>query len=186
MKAENSKIYILLTNTGTLFTRAIGVFTRAPYNHSSLAFDPELQEIYSFGRLKPRNPFLGGFVRESRNLGLYALRQDTRCAVYELVVTTEQLRNLRGAIAEFQREKDKYTYSLLGLLGVAFDRPVNRRHAYFCSQFVATVLHRGGVHLFDKAPGLVTPEDFQKCDRLKLVYEAKLNEYHYEGAASSN
>ena len=180
MKYE--KIYILLTNTGTFFTRAIGIYTRAPYNHASISFDKGLREMYSFGRLKPRNPFLGGFVRERLDYGLYALRKDTSCAVYELTVTTDQLLSLRHAIAGFESHKEQYSYSILGLLGILLHRPITRRYAYFCSQFVATVLDKGGVQLFDKDPGLVTPEDFQKCEKLTLVYEAKLAEYQSRGS----
>lgn len=57
-------IYVLLTDTGTLFTKIIRCFTNAPYNHVSIVLDEELNEIYSFGRKNLRNPFFGGFIRE--------------------------------------------------------------------------------------------------------------------------
>ena len=53
---DERSIYILLTNTGTLFTRVIQTYTRAPYNHASISFDRELTELYSFGRKHPSNP----------------------------------------------------------------------------------------------------------------------------------
>ncbi|MEM5591749.1 hypothetical protein AAHH67_08270 [Niallia circulans] len=59
------KVYIILTDTGTLFTRCIKFFTRKPHNHASISFDPQLNEVYSFGRRKPSNPFIGGFVKEN-------------------------------------------------------------------------------------------------------------------------
>ena len=177
MRPGSNQVYILLTNTGTLFTRALGLCTGAPYNHSSLAFDSDLSEVYSFGRLKPRNPFIGGFIREDRRKGLYALKQETKCAVFEVNVSDEELSRLRVAVGEFDVERQKYKYSLLGLVGVAVHRPINRQYAYFCSQFVTTVLERAGVHLFDKPAGLVTPEDFQRHPDLTLMYEAKLREY---------
>ncbi|HSL93535.1 MAG TPA: hypothetical protein VK905_02910 [Bacillota bacterium] len=182
MRPGNQLVYILLTNTGTLFTRALGLCTGAPYNHSSLAFDSDLSEVYSFGRLKPRNPFIGGFIREDRRKGLYALKQETTCAVFELNVSDEELALLRQAVTEFDAEREKYKYSLLGLVGVAVHRPINRPYAFFCSQFVTTALERAGVYLFDKPAGLVTPEDFQKHPDLKLMYEAKLKEYRAEPA----
>ena len=57
-------VFILLTNTGTLFTKVIQSYTKAPYNHASISFDRELSELYSFGRKHPSNPFDGGFVVE--------------------------------------------------------------------------------------------------------------------------
>ena len=63
------KVYILLTDTGTLFTKLIKLYTKKPYNHASISFDLELLEVYSFGRKTARNPFIGGFVKEDVNKG---------------------------------------------------------------------------------------------------------------------
>ena len=37
------KVYILLTDTGTLFTKLIKLYTKKPYNHASISFDSEYQ-----------------------------------------------------------------------------------------------------------------------------------------------
>ena len=57
-------IYIVLTDTGTLLSKAIGMYTRKDLNHTSIAFDEQLNEMYSFGRKQRHNPFVGGFVKE--------------------------------------------------------------------------------------------------------------------------
>ena len=57
MCVEQRKIYLLLTDTGTMFTRMIKLFTQEPLNHASLAFDDNLVEVYSFGRKKYEKPF---------------------------------------------------------------------------------------------------------------------------------
>lgn len=178
------KIYFLLSNTFTILTRAIGIYTQAPYNHVSIAFDEDLDQMFSFGRLKPQNPFLGGFVHEGIDHGTFAYFKDTRCALYELNVTPEQYSRVREAVRQFEREQDKYSFNLIGFAGVAAGLPVNRRHAYFCSQFVSTVLERGGVKLFDKPPGLVTPPDFQNCAGVRLIYEGRLCDYRRRRATS--
>lgn len=59
MSADPS-VYIMLTNTGTLFTKLIQGYTKAPYNHASISFNRELSELYSFGRKHPANPLNGG------------------------------------------------------------------------------------------------------------------------------
>lgn len=58
------QVYILLTNTGSLLTKLIKIYTKKPYNHASIAFDRNLSEVYSFGRKAARNPFIGGFVKD--------------------------------------------------------------------------------------------------------------------------
>ena len=40
------------------------MYTKAPLNHVSVAFDPALQEVYSFGQKPSRNPSTAGFMRE--------------------------------------------------------------------------------------------------------------------------
>lgn len=174
---KNKYIYILLTNTGTMFTRLLGLCSGKPYNHSSIAFDIELNEMYSFGRRKPRNPFIGGFVREYIRTGLYAICPGTLCALYEFEVSQEQYELIRENVRVFEVEKDRYTYNLVGVMGVALKTPINREYSYFCSQFLATVLERSGVHLFAKPPGLVTPDDFRQHPQAKLIFEGKLTEY---------
>lgn len=176
MTAEPS-VYIVLTDTGTLFTQLIQQYTRAPYNHASIAFDRELTELYSFGRKNPRNPLSGGFVREDLNSGTFSRFPETVCVIYELQVTEREVQKMRRVLEFFIRRKEKYMYNLLGLIGVALKEPVEFSNSYFCSQFVAVVLHYSGVRLWDKPPALVTPEDFRRHERLKIVYAGKLKDY---------
>lgn len=46
---EEGKIYLLLSDTGTVLTKLIKTYTKMPYNHASIAFDSKLREVYSFG-----------------------------------------------------------------------------------------------------------------------------------------
>lgn len=59
------KIYLVLTHTGTMLSRLIKTFTKDEFTHSSIALDIDLKQLYSFGRLNPYNPFVGGFVHEA-------------------------------------------------------------------------------------------------------------------------
>jgi hypothetical protein len=75
-------------------------------------------------------------------------------------------------------EKDKYSYNLIGFLGILVNRPVHRKYSFFCSQFVAYILNQSGIKLFNKPPALVTPYDFQSHPRLNKIYEGRLVEYN--------
>lgn len=175
-------VYILLTNTGTLFTKMIQTYTKAPYNHASISFDRELSELYSFGRKHPGNPFDGGFVKEDIKTGTFSKYPGTACVLYELAITRREEEKMKRVLRFFIRKKGKFLYNLLGVIGVALKEPVEFSNSYFCSQFVAEVLSRSGIKLWNKLPALVTPDDFRRNDRLVLVYEGKLSEYEPRSA----
>ena len=58
------RIYIILTYSGTVLSRIVKAYTGAEYSHVSIGLDENLTKMYSFGRLNPYNPFIGGFVHE--------------------------------------------------------------------------------------------------------------------------
>lgn len=169
-------IYILLTNTGSLLNKTIKLYTKAPYNHTSIALDKNLNEVYSFGRKTPNNPFIGGLVREDLN-GIYSHFKDTTCAVYALEIDYKVYKRVLKNIDKFQLKRDSYKYNFVGLFGVAINRPIYRENAFFCSQFIATILNKSGLNLFNKMPELITPYDFQSSDKLKLIYEGRILDY---------
>lgn len=176
MKTETS-IYILLTDTGTLFTKAIKQYTDAPYNHVSIAFDEELNEVFSFGRKHPRNPLCGGFVKENLCDGTFRYFQNTKCVLFKLNVTERQLKKVKRLIRFFQSKQNAYIYNIAGLFGVMINHPIELKRAYFCSQFVADVLRKSGIQLWDKSSALVTPNEFLEHRSLKMIYQGKLYEY---------
>ena len=174
---SNKYVYILLTDTGTLFTKSIKKYTKAPYNHASISFDRELTELYSFGRKSPRNPIYGGFVREDIFTGTFSKYPKTTCVLYQLEVTQREIEKMKRVLNVFKRSQNKYLYNLLGVFGVSINEPIEFSNSYFCSQFVAEILHRSGIKLWDKLPALVTPDDFRKNEKMRLIYEGALFEY---------
>ncbi|WP_047985581.1 hypothetical protein [Ornithinibacillus californiensis] len=171
------KIYLLLSDTGTMFTRLIKSYTRKPYNHASIAFDADLKEVYSFGRKTARNPFIGGFVREDMDSALFT---QADCAIYSLTVTNEDLHKMHRFIQLIGENKELYRYNLLGLFGVLVKKPIKRKNAFFCSQFVASVLKESSAINFDKDLSLVQPTDLLRSADFELVYEGRLKDYQYK------
>lgn len=168
------KVYLILTDTGTLFTKMIKLYTKKPYNHASLSFTSDCSEVYSFGRKKPRNPLIGGFVKESIFTGL--LRQ-ADCAIYSCCISEEQYQKMLYFIRTIEEKKEEYRYNLLGLLAIPFNKTFKREHAYFCSQFVATVLVEGQVIQLTKHTSHVTPHDLQQSPYFQLIYQGTVEEY---------
>ena len=171
-------IYIVLTDTGTLLSRAIGWYTGKELNHASLSFDADLDEVYSFGRKEPNNPFIGGFVRENLASDWFLNNpRGVNCAIFRCDVTELAYRRIRQYIASIEATQDRYTYNLIGLFGVAANVRIEREHAFFCSQFVSTALAEGGISLAAKPACLTTPQDLISSDQLRLVYQGTLLHY---------
>lgn len=169
-------IYIVLTKTGTLFSKAIGVYTRKEMNHASVAFDEELKEMYSFGRKNKNNPFNGGFIKEEPTDGILA---KATCAIYKCQVSIQEYNRMRNKICCMEQQKELYKYNLIGLFGVAMNIKIEREHAFFCSQFVATIMNECPSSKLEIAPCLVQPHHFEEHSPLALLYKGDLQTYLY-------
>ncbi|MGG4033365.1 hypothetical protein ABEV74_06600 [Paenibacillus cisolokensis] len=176
---QNKKLYILLSDTGTWLSKCIRFYTRHSLNHASISFDEHLSEVYGFGRLNPRNPFLGGFTKEEVFGNL--VRDENRftnCVIFSFAVQPEVYERIRRRIEYFKCNSNRYRYNFLGLFGVMLDIPLRRKQAYFCTEFVSWLLHDHGMPLANKHPSLMTPADILACDKLQLVYAGDLRRYH--------
>ncbi len=172
-----TSIYLVMTATGTLISRCIGLYTRARYNHVSLCLDSTVNEFYSFGRKIRWFPLIGGFVVEHIDSGMFKAYGETTCAIFRLDVSDEKFERLNKEVMPFINNKRLYGYNLIGLLGVMFNMPMNRKNKYFCTQFVASMLQKSGIHDFKKESSLVSPQDFYEISELKPVYEGRLCDF---------
>lgn len=170
-------VYIVLTQTQTYPARAIHFYTNEPYAHASIAFDEDLDEMYSFARRGIWNPFNAGFIEEDINDGIFGKYRSTTCNIYQLKITEKQYIKLREEIEIFKQNKDDYSYNFLGLLAAALNIPIKTKQRYFCSQFVSYVLEQSGIKIFNKNYALVKPRDIRLNPRLKSIYRGKLAEY---------
>jgi len=168
------RVYILLSQTTSALTKFIKFCTKKPYNHVSLAFDERLEYTYSFGRIHPDDPLIGGFSHERLDTGVF---KNASCQLLSLDVTPEQYRKMRERVAYIEANQIKYKYNFIGLFGAVFNFKVNRKYAYFCSQFVSKVLQEVGLFPEDFPAHLVTPCDLVHYINLKVEYQGPLSEY---------
>ncbi|MCL6572608.1 MAG: hypothetical protein K6T88_13140 [Bacillus sp. (in: Bacteria)] len=173
---REKKIYILFTDTSSWLTKLIKLYTKKPFNHVSLSFDQQLKETYSFGRKRSSNPFIGGFVREEVAEGLL---KKASCEVYSYTILESDYKQMQMKVRQFETEKDLYKYNFLGLFAIIINYDLRRKNAFFCSEFVATILkEKNGV--LDKSPNFCTPQDLMDVEHLQLVYQGLLNSYPYQ------
>lgn len=171
---REKQVYILLTDTGTILTRLIKSYTKKNYNHASIAFDAELIEVYSFGRKTAKNPFIGGFVKEDIHSVLF---KQAHCAIYSLTITNNDFQRMSQYILKIAAKKEYYRYNFIGLFGVLFKKPIKRKNAFFCSQFVASVLKESKAIEFEKDLSLIEPSDLPHSANFQLIFEGKLKGY---------
>lgn len=169
------KIYIVLTYTGTILAKIVRLYTRKEYSHVSISLDENLDSMYSFGRYNAYNPFWGGFVQESTKFGTFKRFKKTKTKIYSLEVSDEDYDTIRRIIDEFNLNKDKYRFNLIGLICVMLNYKVKRVNCYYCAEFVKYVLDNTSIKL--DMPDVVKIEDFEKINGSKIVYIGRLNKY---------
>ena len=170
-----NKVYIVLTYTGTLLSRLVRGYTGEEYSHVSIALDGELNHMYSFGRLNPYNPFIGGFVQESTEYGTFKRFHKTRTKIYSLDVDEEKYNQIKKVIKEIKLDKTNYRFNVLGLVGVMINLKVKREKCFYCAEFVKYVLDNSGIDI--ELPEVIKPTDFQKIQGLQEVYSGVLKNY---------
>ncbi len=142
-------LYIVFSATQYKTGGFIRTVTRGEYNHVSVAFDPALNEVYSFGRLALHAPFCGGFVREGSERFLSGKRR-SQIAVCAVRIDGEHMRAVRGRLAEMlESGPEKYVYNMLSAACVPIRRRVRIRDCYTCVEFAVSLLMTAGLPLDD-------------------------------------
>lgn len=169
------KIYIILTHTGTTLSKIIKNYTKDEFSHVSISLDSELNEMYSFGRLNPYNPFWGGFVHEGINFGTFKRFNKTVCRIYALDVTEEQFDNVKGIIEYIKHSKQLHNFNVIGLFAVGFNKKISFENSFYCAEFVKYVLDKSNIK--NNLPGMIRPEDFKNIEDSSIIYEGLLKNY---------
>lgn len=163
-------------NTGTLLSKAIRFITKYKYSHVVLSLDNEFTKLYSFGRKKPHNFLVAGFVTYGVESEFFKTFDKTECVVYEFNIDAEAYGRLKKVLEQFENNVELYHYDIKGLLLRYFYPYIEERQNYYvCSQFVASVLENAEVYSFDKPAKLVKPYDFSGIPETEKIYEGRLN-----------
>lgn len=176
-------IYITVSQTGTTVAKIIKFFTRKPYNHSSIADDLSLADMYSFCRNYTPFPLPAGFNQEIVGQGTLGKFSYIPCEIYELPVTKAQKIKFHKLLNHFKQYRDSYSYNILGFWSIPFRLHLERKNKFVCSQFVAYIIKEAGINL-NKPVWMYSPEDLRHLPNARLVYRGELNEYYYNHALS--
>ena len=172
------KIYIILTYTGTVLAKIVKIYTRKEYSHVSISLDEDLTKMYSFGRLNPYNPFIGGFVHEGIDKGTFKRFKKTKTKIYSMEISEEKYEKLEEIIKKIQETKNMYRFNIIGLFAVALNVKIKREKCFYCAEFVKYVLEQSHVI---SLPEIIKPEDFEKVQGASEIYHGFLREYNHKG-----
>mgnify|MGYP001244010296 CR=1 FL=1 len=162
------KLYVLLTDTNTRFSQLAKKITKNPYNHASLSFDADLENIYTYHLRGGEGTLRGGLKKES----LDVLR-GSRYSLYELSVTSDAYEKVMSKVKEMESSLEKTGYYHLGLINAIFNKRIFESEVgmrMFCSQFIVEVLKAADIELFkNRHSSTVRPYDFVKSKLLRFV-----------------
>lgn len=181
-------IYIILTRSNTLISQIIGLITKEPFTHASVAFDDNLDKMYSFARFYPYMPLPAGLQVENIRGGFYKNRSRMPCALLSLAVDEKTYYEAKSYVYSMMCRRAELRYSILGLILCNFHIRYEFRNHFFCSQFVSKVLERCHVKL-PKHSSLMHPSDLMNISELSTVYMGELGDVrllapvYYEKAA---
>lgn len=137
--------------------------------------------MYSFGRKFKNNPLIGTFVKEDINAGLFEDVRDTASySIYVTFVTKKELDLMKEKLNYFLIRKDELKYNFTGLIKHTLGMESEREDAYFCSQFVDTILKSSGKTYFNRHSSLVKPYDFARHKDFYFVAKGLLKNYDKE------
>lgn len=170
-------LYLILVYAHTAIGNVINAFTKGRYSHAGISLDASLNTIYSFNIDRSEQGYSnGGFSIE--NLKRYiSSSKDAETCVYAIFIPNKTYRIITDKIRSWKQNIMNTGYSILNLIGILLNKPIERDNKMVCSQFVDTILKLAQTPLTDKKSALVTPNDLKIGAEKKKVYKV------YEGLA---
>ncbi len=169
------KLYVILINSETYFTKFLRVFTKCQYNHVVFTFDEDCKNMYTYARWITWMPVLAGFEIENINKGVLRKKPLSECRVYEIDITHKEYFHLRKKLRPFlTKPKIYHWYNFLALFCMQLNLPYYSETSFVCSTFVAYMLR--DILGFEKTFLRIKPNDYLELE-LPLVFEGKLANY---------
>lgn len=168
-------LYIVVSQSGTGVSKILRGASRDAYTHVSLAFDSRLQMMYSYGRRRVHNPFVGGFVKETPQTGVFGHFPQAQAVVIRLPIDAEVYERLEDRMRQMYVHRLEYRYDYVGVFLAWFGVSRERKRKSYCSKFVAGELQAVGAMKPSKK--VVRPVDFLSLERGETVFSGRLRDY---------
>lgn len=170
---EKKHLYIVLTRPDTIISKIIRYIKKDDYSHASISLDRDFEKMYSFGRKNKYNPFIGGFVKEDFDKGVYGFCKVLNGIVIEIDVSNEQYEKAKNIINEFILKKEDYKYNYLGLFYHLINKEAYIKDRFSCSEFVYYILNKIDAVYLNIPKNLVRPQDLINING-NIIYKGNL------------
>lgn len=177
VRESDGYVYVVLTQSGSMISKGLKLFTKDKYNHVSVSLNQDLSGMCSFGRYYAYFPFYGGFCEESIYKGALKRFKNAQSLILRFKASGEVMEKIKLKVAEMFSSDIKYRYDMVGVFLAAFNKKWKRSHRYYCSSFVKELLIRCGAIKAGECPDIMKPQDFIKLSGAEKIYEGSLHEY---------
>ncbi len=164
-------LYLFLTRTDSIFSKAIYYITRDKYTHIAISLDESFREMYSFGRRNPAFALPAGFTREDIFTGFFVKNNHTPCMILKLEVSYHTYRQIQNRLLNLYQTRYEYKYSILGAICCKLGISCKREKHYFCSQFIIELLQQENLIHKQVNGALIRPEQIAKLLEDSKIFE---------------
>lgn len=176
-KEKKKHIYIVVSATDSIVSKIIRKVTGDKYAHSSISLEDDLNEMYSFGRIFPSNPFIGGFVKESVHFGSMKRFKNSEVVVIRLTVSKDKYAEINEYIKNMYVDRKKYHYNYLGLFLAKLGIHRRKANCYYCSEFIKELLDKFDILEKDEFGEVVRPVEFLNMKKGEIIYRGRLCDF---------
>ena len=168
-------IYVMISGTHSKWGRLIRAVLGTKYNHAALAFDENLEELYSFARKQYMLPLDAGFVKET--IAMYTMRSgdEVPIMIFKIPVDSYTYQAMLRQIYRTQKDK-AYMYNLFSALTFPLLHGFPTYKAYTCIEFVVDMLKIAGIE-FKKSSCSYEPAELVEILGQYEFYTGNLLEY---------
>ena len=170
-------LYIIIAATGTKFGGVIRKVGKVKYNHSSIAFDKELNEWYGFARRHHRAVLTGGLVKE--NIVRYTMNRPrvyVNSMVFEIPVTDEEYARAWQLVEQISGDRS-YIYNLFSVLTYPITNGLVTYKAFTCAEFVSMILKMIQQPVSETKLCVYTPDDIGRIIKDYCIFSGNLVDY---------
>lgn len=180
-KDIDKQVYFVFSSTLTKIGSIIRVLTHNRYNHVSVAFDPNLTEMYSYARHKAAAPLDGGFVQETPLRFTLNKQKDIYIKLCAVSLSEDEYIKVREYIDHLKRNQADCLYNLFAAVLHPLHKGIDIKDSYSCVGFAAQLLMISGFLDSDRKNYEYTISNLESILNPNKIYEGKLSEYKHSG-----
>lgn len=160
-KQDKKAVSLVFVAGSSTLAKTIRKVQGTEFSHASISLDDDLSRIYSFNMRNGFNGFTYESVKNYINEGV------TKMGVYTFLVSNKVYNALEKSLNNFSLYIHQTKYSVLNLLTIPINIPLDIDMKMVCSEFVDKLLKTAELDLTNKKSSLVGPKDLINATKIK-------------------